>query len=82
MKLLVVLTFVGLAFGAVDYEHVLQSPTELKNLFNAFTATYHKKFSRAEGPLRLRIFRNDLKRVVELNKEHKGQWESGKIYQI
>ena len=75
MKLLIFLTLAGLA-ASVDYEHVLQSPTELKNLFSHFSAKFGKAFSPSEGPMRLRLFRNDLKQIVRLNNER--DWVSGK----
>ena len=75
MKVLIFLTLAGLA-AAIDYEHVLQSPEELKNLFNEFTVNFGKAFSPSEGPMRLRLFRNDLKQIVRLNKEQ--EWVSGK----
>ena len=75
MKVLIFLTLAGLA-ACVDYEHVLQSPTELKNLFVEFNTKFGKTFSPAEGPMRMRLFRNDLKEIVRLNKEH--EWVSGK----
>ena len=74
MKVLIILTMAGLA-ASLDLEHVLQSPTELKNLFSEFNAEYGKSFSRAEAPLRMRLFRKDLKQIVKLNKEH--DWVSG-----
>jgi len=74
MKLLIFLTLAGLA-ASVDYEHVLQSPTELKNLFSQFSAKFGKAFSPSEGPMRLRLFRNDLKQIVRLNNER--DWVSG-----
>lgn len=60
---------------AVDYSSVLQSPLALKNLFSSFSSQYHKHFSPSEGPLRLRLFRADLQRIVQLNNEK--EWESG-----
>jgi len=74
MKVIIFLTLAGLA-AAIDYEHVLQSPGELKNLFNEFNVKFGKAFSPSEGPMRMRLFRNDLKQIVRLNKEH--EWVSG-----
>ena len=74
MKILLLLTLTALAAGA-DYESVLQSPQALKNLFSEFSSKYNQVYSPQEGPLRLRLFRADLKRVVQLNKEQ--SWVSG-----
>ena len=75
MKCLILLSIVCLT-TALDYEGVLQSPLALKNLFNEYSAKYGKLYSAAEQPLRFRLFRADLKRVVQLNKEN--DWTSGK----
>jgi len=74
MKFLLILTLAGLA-ACEDYESVLQSPVALKNLFSEFSSKYHKLFSPQEAPLRMRLFRADLQRVVQLNKEK--DWVSG-----
>ena len=74
MKLLLILTLAGLA-ACEDYESVLQSPLALKNLFSEFNSQYNKLYSPQEAPLRMRLFRADLQRVVQLNKEN--DWVSG-----
>ena len=74
MKIFLLLTLTALAAGA-DYESVLQSPQALKNLFSEFSSKYNQVYSPQEGPLRLRLFRADLQRVVQLNKEQ--SWVSG-----
>ena len=74
MNVLIILTLAGLA-ACVDYEHVLQSPGELRNLFSEFNVKFGKTFSPAEGPMRMRLFRNDLKEIVRLNRER--EWTSG-----
>ena len=66
MKLFVVLALVAISAAAVDYEHVLQSPGELKALFSEFSSKFGKVYSAAEAPLRIRLFRSDLKRVVQV----------------
>jgi len=75
MNLLVFFALAAISAAAVDYEHVLQSPGELKALFSEFSSKFGQAYSAAEAPLRIRIFRSDLKRIVQLNKEK--TWSSG-----
>jgi len=74
MKLLIILTLTGLA-ASLDLQHVLESPAELRNLFSEFSADYGKTFSPSEAPMRMRLFKRDLRRIVKLNKEN--DWVSG-----
>jgi len=67
MKLFVFLALVAISAAAVDYETVLQSPGELKALFSEYNAKFGKVYSAEEAPLRIRLFRDDLKRVVEVS---------------
>ena len=51
------------------------SPVELKKLLPEFSAKFGKAFIPSEGPMKLRLFRNDLKQIVTLNQER--DWVSG-----
>merc|ERR1712187_257738 len=75
MKFFITLAALAAISLAVDFEHVLQSPGELKALFSEYNSKYGQHYTAAEAPLRIRIFREDLKRVVQLNKEK--TWSSG-----
>jgi len=66
-----------LAVAFCDYEQVLQSPGALMNLFSSYSVQNNKHYTLGEKPMRLRLFRSSLKRVVQLNKEHGSEWQSG-----
>jgi len=54
----------------------LMSTEKLVKLFGKFQAENGQKINLAEAPMRLRLFRNELKQVVETNENDLG-WEAG-----
>ena len=68
MKCAVVLLALVAVALCEDYEQVLQSPGALMALFSSFSAKHHKHYTLGEAPMRIRLFRNSLKSVVQGNK--------------
>ena len=77
MKCAVVLLALVAVALCEDYEQVLQSPGALMALFSSFSAKHHKHYTLGEAPMRIRLFRNSLKSVVQGNKKHGDEWTSG-----
>ena len=73
MRLLIILTLLLPAL-TLDYEQVLQSPTALRRLFSAFASKLDQDYSPSEAPLRMRLFRDGLRRIVRINKVYEGVW--------
>lgn len=76
MICLIFVALLGAAMAVDPLEDALQSTEGLVKLFTQFTAENGQAFSAAEAPMRLRLFRKELKAVVEINKEGL-EWKAG-----